>query len=56
MKGIINTLSFVLSLHEYTGLLKNNNKYSQKSLSHLTGYNYAWRYACPIIDRAEGAD
>ena len=23
----------VVSLHEYTGLLKNNNKYSQKSLS-----------------------
>ena len=26
-------ISDVVSLHEYTGLLKNNNKYSQKSLS-----------------------
>ena len=27
---------FVVSLHEYTGLLNNNNKYSQKSLSQKT--------------------
>ena len=29
-------LKFVVSLHEYTGLLKNSNKYSQKSLSQKT--------------------
>ena len=38
MQGVESTLSkwkniCVVSLHEYTGLLKNNNKYSQKSLS-----------------------